>query len=384
MGNCGHEAVHPGRHAVKIVFFVQDTPAVYGAERATLDLALGLREAGEQVEFFLIEELRNPAGAGSGLAAAVASVGFACTRFPAGGRFSPALASAVKAAFVARGADLLHLVGYKANVHAWWGGIRPRVATVHGWLFRREFKERFYGWLDVLALQRCDGVICLSRYYRALLEERGLRPAALALIPSGLRQAPALSDALVDRPSGRPFTFGMMGRFSEEKNHRAFLRAAALLHARFPEVQFRLAGGGPLEKALRAEARTAGLEAVLEFSGYQDVDAFMPQLDVYVICSWIENLPYSILEAMGWARPVIGSRVGGIPDLVEDGRTGWLFDPRDEGALLRAMENALADPDRARRLGRAGREKLDAGFRPAVCIERHRALSRDLVEQRHG
>jgi glycosyltransferase involved in cell wall biosynthesis len=372
-----------GGRGMNIVFFMQDTGSVFGAERATLDLAAGLREAGESVHFFLIKEVRR-VGLSSGLRGAIDKAGFPVRGFPVPGRFSSALARDVRVAFRAAGGEVLHVIGYKANLHAWWSGIRPRVATVHGWLFRDDPKERLYDAIDRWCLRRCDRVICLSRYYENLLRRQGLGSGRLVRIPSGLREIPS-EDILASRDRReRAFTFGMMGRFSEEKNHEVFLCAAAEVAQRHPEAKFRIAGQGPLEATLRQKVRELGLEAAVEFCGYCEVAEFMKAIDVYVICSKIENLPYSIMEAMAWGRPVIGSRVGGIPDLVERGKTGWLVDANDPESLAASMIEAMQDRGDSVSRGRAGRTRSVSEFNLSRCVEQHRGLYRELVKQHHA
>mgnify|MGYP000848341212 CR=1 FL=1 len=365
---------------MNVVFFMQDTGAVFGAERATIDLAHGLRAAGDVPRFFLIEEARL-AGPPSALRDAIEQQGFAVTAFPVRGRLSMSLARSVRAAMTSAGGDVLHVAGYKANLHAWLAGIRPRVATVHGWLFRNDPKERLYDAIDRWCLRRCDRVICLSRHYEQLLRDAGVKENRLLRIPSGLREIPIAAEVAGrrHRAPGAPITFGMMGRFSEEKNHRRFLDAAQQVLRRHPAARFLIAGQGPLEPAIRAMAAARGLGDLLQFRGYMPVAEFMSLIDAYVICSRIENLPYSIMEAMAWGVPVIGTSVGGIPDLVEDGVTGWLVSAADDDGLAKAMEHVLADPAAARRKGDVGRAVVMARHTLEVAVAAHQQMYREVV-----
>ena len=346
---------------------MQDTGAIYGAERATLDLAVGLRDAGEDPVFFLMHEQRISGE--SALRKAIDAAKFPVRDFRIAGRFSMAMARAVRVAFREVRGDVLHVLGYKAHLHAWLAGVRPRVSTVHGWLFRRDVKEQLYGQIEMVCLRRCDRVICLSRYYEELLLRRGISRDALRLIPSGLKDIPP---AVVTGAPANPLTFGMMGRFSEEKNHAMFLAAADIVRRDFPAARFLIAGAGPLEKQIRSAA-------IADMPGYLPVDDFFQRIDVYVICSNIENLPYSILEAMARGKPVIGTRVGGIPDLVEDGKTGRLVASGQAGELAEAMMELIKNPSLVAHRGQAGRTKLDAEFDFASCIRSHQQLYRDVA-----
>lgn len=363
---------------MRIVFFMQETGAVFGAERATLDLAHGLREAGHDPVFCLMEELRLE-GRGGGVGAAVEDAGFPRHRFGVSGRLSRSLARQVRDRFRTVGGDVLHVIGYKANVHAWLSGIRPVVATVHGWLFRADLKERLYDATDRWCLRRCDRVICLSMHYETLLLRAGISRERLVRIPSGLRSVPALCPPLPGRErAGKDVTFGMLGRFSEEKNHRQFLDAAKQLLARGVSIRCLIAGQGPLREAVERRVAEQGLGRVVTVCGYMEVEAFMASIDAYVLCSRIENLPYSILEAMAHGRPVLGTRVGGIPDLVDDGETGLLVDLDDAAGLAEAMARLVAEPGVAVTMGQKGRTKLEAEFSLPRMVSAHEALYRQL------
>jgi glycosyltransferase involved in cell wall biosynthesis len=354
---------------MNIVFLMQDTGAVFGAERATLDLATGLKQAGDTPVFFLIREERMGEGP-SGLRDALEAEGFEVRMFPVAGRLSLPLARAIRRAFAARRGDVLHVIGYKANLHAWLSRVRPVVATVHGWLFRADRKERLYDAIDRWCLKRCDRVICLSSYYESLLLDTGLARARLRRIPSGLRAWP---DPLPARPQS-PFTFGMMGRFSEEKNHTQFIEAARLVHAAHPEARFLIAGQGHGASDIRRQVEQAGLSACMQVTGYQEVAAFMQAIDAYVICSLIENLPYSVLEAMAWARPVLATRVGGLVDLVEDRVTGRLVPACEVEALAAAMMDLCGNTSKAFEWGLAGRRRLLEKFGFMSMVDRVRML----------
>lgn len=177
---------------MKIVFFMQDTGTVFGAERATLDLAGALRKKGWVPCFFLMVEKRM-GHAVSGLAKAIEASGFPCMTFPVSGRLSWSAAKAVRKAYGEVNGDVLHVIGYKANLHAVLSGIRPVASTVHGWLFRNDLKERLYGAIDRWCLRRCDAVVCLSTYYEKLLL-KFIRRDKLHLIPSGLASMPVRSE----------------------------------------------------------------------------------------------------------------------------------------------------------------------------------------------
>ena len=366
---------------MRIVLLLQDTGKVYGAERATLDLASGLRAAGEEVTLLLIEEARlGPAA--TGLRDAVAARGLPHRSLRVAGRLSPALVHSLRDALRELRADVLHTTGYKADLHggwaAGWGRRWPVVSTVHGWLFRDDLKERFYGWLNVQALRRCARVVALSQHYEAMLARRGVARERLVRIPSGLDPSTCPPGAWP--APDVPYTIGIAGRLSEEKNHDLFLRAARRALDGGAPLRFLVAGDGPLAAPLAARVAELGLASAVTLAGFLPREEFLARVHAVALCSRIENLPYSILEAMAWSRPVLATRVGGLPDLVEDGVTGWLVESDDEAALADRMARLAADPAAARACGAAGRARLDRAFTVRAQVEAHRALYRGLSD----
>ena len=354
---------------MRIAFLLQDTGRIYGAERATLDLVQGLRSAGLQVAAWLIEESRLGLEK-SDLKAAIVGAGVECASMPVHTPFSRDLLRMLRMKVAAEKPDVLHTIGPKATVHVAWAlrGRLPLVTTVHGWLFRPDFKERFYEWLELRAFRRFDRVITLSRHYEQWLSAR-VGAGRVVRIPSGF-DARAVSEAGVE-PGPPRMVFGMLGRLSWEKNHELFFRAARRFLDGGGAARFLVAGEGLERSRLEALRAELGLETAVEMAGYVASEEFFRRVHVLVQCSRMENLPYSIMETMARERPVLATRVGGLPDLVEDGVTGFLVEPGDDAALAERMKRLADDPGLAVRMGKAGREKLERGFSPRRCIEEH-------------
>jgi glycosyltransferase involved in cell wall biosynthesis len=353
---------------MKIVFLLQDTGSVYGAERATLGLACGLRARGIDASALLIVETRLGL-AKSGLQDALAAAGIPFSTIATASRFSWRLTSEIADALRSQKADVVHSTGYKSDIHGLFAARAakiPQVSTVHGWLFRPDLKERFYAWLNVQAFKSCARVIALSRFYENLLREKGV--PRVERIPTGF----LLSPEAAGMKNERTFTFGMLGRLSWEKNHGLFLDAAARLRDRKISARFLIGGDGPERAAIAS--RASALKLNIELPGYVATSEFLAQTDSLVICSRIENQPLVVMEAMARAIPVIATNVGGLPDLVGDGVTGLLVPADDVEALAGAMAKFCERPQDAAVLGRAGREKLARDFGHDEWIARHVAL----------
>lgn len=354
-----------------------------------MDLVEGLRAAGVDARMLLIEESRMGPGE-SALRQEIVRRRIPFEPIACRSAFSPALARGIRSYIERERVNLLHMVGYKADLHGGWAACRARgvktVATVHGWLFRPDIKERCYGWLDVQALRRMDAVVALSRHYQDMLRGRGVRSERLHLIPSGLKpetrnlKPETLSRQGYAGQARHPFiTFGTLGRLSSEKNISMLIRALAIVRARGVECRALIAGDGPLRAEIESEIRAAGLQDVVSMPGYMDAETFFRNVDLLVMCSKIENLPYSVLEAMARGKPVIATRVGGLPDLIEYGRTGYLVEPDAVDALADRMSELAQDPEKAARLGAAGRARLEREFSVEHMVSKHLELYAALV-----
>jgi len=154
------------------------------------------------------------------------------------------------------------------------------------------------------------------------------------------------------------FVAGHVGAFTAEKGQDVALGAAVLLAERLPRLRLMLAGEGPLRTAATTAAKVrlaAGAARLLGF--VEDLEEFYAGLDLFLMPSRSEAWGLVALHAMARRLPVVASRVGGLPEIVEDGVTGWLVPPDSPEALAEAIAAAAADPERLRRLGANARDR---------------------------
>jgi glycosyltransferase involved in cell wall biosynthesis len=153
---------------------------------------------------------------------------------------------------------------------------------------------------------------------------------------------------------------GIVARLAPVKAHDLFLRAAARLKDRTPDVHFLVVGDGELRGTLEALASVLGLGGRVRFLGWRsDIERVYADLDLVVLSSRNEGSPIALIEAMAAGRNVVATCVGGVPDVVRHGETGVLVEPDDAEALARAMEDVLGS-DPARRAAMAARAREDA------------------------
>ena len=149
--------------------------------------------------------------------------------------------------------------------------------------------------------------------------------------------------------------------------------------SRIPPFRFLIAGAGPDRGRIEYFVGQLGLGECVELAGFMSSAEFFSRVDVLVQCSRIENLPYSVMEAMAKALPVIATAVGGLPDLVEDGKTGRLVRPNDAADLYRAMKQFSGDASLPDSFGYAGRVRLEERFAYRNWVEHHVNLYRNIA-----
>jgi glycosyltransferase involved in cell wall biosynthesis len=236
-------------------------------------------------------------------------------------------------------------------------------------------------WLNrLLANVLADRIIAVSEGVRKDLAESGVKPAMIATIPNGIDLTP-----YVRRQAGgkRGFRVGTVARLHRQKALDVMLEAAKLVLSSEPAARFVIGGTGPMEAELKAKIKELRLEPYVKMAGFvSDVPDFLSKLDVYVLSSDYEGLPLAVLEAMGAGLPVASTAVGGVPEAVVDGQSGFLVPPRQPKALAQAIVRLLVDPDLARQMGIAGRSRAEELFDAKVMAEKTVKVYRRAVARR--
>jgi phosphatidylinositol alpha-1,6-mannosyltransferase len=248
-------------------------------------------------------------------------------------------------------------------------------------------------------LSRCDVVLCNSTYTRSRLEGLGLPTARLGLLVGGVdperyRPGPSRAAAALDRP-----VLGTAGRLKPIKGFEVALEATARLRTAGRAARLLLAGAGPEEERLRTLATRLGLDGAVEFLG--DIEAgampdFYRRLDVYLQPSveirheatglpQAESMGRALLEAQASGVPVVASRSGGIPDVIEEGRSGLLVAPGRPEALADAIARLCEDREtRTRLVAEARRSVVERFSWDAVVRETERAVAAAVLRRRGG
>jgi glycosyltransferase involved in cell wall biosynthesis len=246
--------------------------------------------------------------------------------------------------------------------------------------------------LDRLVMHGMDCTVCVSAAQALKVRRAGVPSSRIRVIRNAVmtepfdKPDPEYRTKLRDFFAWQPTAFiGAVGRLSPEKGFDQFIDAAALVHEKHPAAGFVLFGDGPLREALAKRIAERKLDGVFILAGFRtDVARFLPFLDVSVLSSHTEGLPNVVMEAMAARVPVVATAVGGTPEVVADGVTGWLVPPRNVAALATRIGELLADEGVRRRMGDAARRRIEDEFTFARVSEQYLELFDRLAERRNG
>ena len=283
------------------------------------------------------------------------------------------------------GVDVVHAHMFGSNV---WGTVLGRLSGVpvvvaheHTWSFQGRPLRRF---LDrELVARWADVFVAVSgEDRRKMIEVEGVDPAKIRLIPNGIPSPANGAVADVRAELGIEPVAPVLGVVCELRAQKALevlFEAAALLLAEFPTLKVLVAGDGPERARLEEGARRLGVANTVLFLGIRrDVPAVLAAVDVAVLSSDYEGSPLSVMEYMAAAKPVVSTRVGGVPELVKDDVHGLLVEPRDPEALAEAVARLLRDPALAKRLGAVGRKRQQREFSLEAMVRRIEDLYEEL------
>ena len=209
-------------------------------------------------------------------------------------------------------------------------------------------------------LWRIDAYIAVCDAIRKLLVGVGVDAAKVHVVYSGvvpprIEDGSAVREELGVGPDEK--LVGNVGALVDAKGQQYLVEAIPLILKKAPKAKFVIVGSGRLESNLRNCASRLGVSESIFFPGFrEDVAKFLAAFDLFVAPSCMEGLNNSIIEAMMVGKPVVASDVGGIPEIVEDGKTGTLVPAGDPAALAEAVVDVLNNPETAARLASAGRE----------------------------
>ncbi len=292
--------------------------------------------------------------------------------------------------------DIIHCHGLKA---ALLGGIAAKtvghkniIYTAHSNI---SFKTSqitntyFYKTVEKVVSHISKQIIAVSEGIKNEMIMRKIPAERITVIPNGIdasRFKIETDKKHIKRQLGIPEEANIVGtiaRLAPQKNLETFLKGAAILLSSMPELRFIIVGDGPLKKQLQEKAIELGIESKVTFTGYRnDIPEILHIMDVFALSSWTEGLPITVLEAMAAEKPVVATRVGGTPEIIEDGLTGLLVKPNDEKSLAEGIMHILSNRLFADALGTAARKNIVENYTIEKMVESTEKLYFDLITKR--
>jgi glycosyltransferase involved in cell wall biosynthesis len=270
------------------------------------------------------------------------------------------------------GADILLCNGYKASLVGRIAARRvgvPVIAISRGWT-SENWKVRLYEALDRINLRWMDRVVCVSEGQAAKVRRTGVAENRIVVIRNAIRADrfdapdPGFRERLLALfPDSPQRIVGAAGRLSPEKGFAVLVEAARRVLREDAAAGMVVFGDGPLWPGLVRQVTASGLAGRLVLAGFRDdLDRYLPWLDVLAIPSHTEGLPNVALEACAAGVPVVATAVGGTPEVIDDGVNGYLVPPADPAALAARVLAVLGTADCGKAMGERGRQRMRDEF----------------------
>ncbi|WP_076344162.1 glycosyltransferase [Paludisphaera borealis] len=267
-------------------------------------------------------------------------------------------------------------------------GVPLVVHTEHGRGDYHHFRKRLLGRLAGLYARP---FYCLTEDMAAWVTSHRIVPRRkIRLIFNGIDMArfrePCVPDAVRSELGISPESpvIGTVGRLSEIKRQDVLIQAFARIRQRVPSAHLILVGDGPLRQSLGELAVALGLGDGVHFVGFRPHSApYLRAMDVFALTSRSEGMPQAVLEAQIVGVPVVVNRVGGLPELIDHGRTGLLVEPGNELELAESLLSLLSDPERRRQMSEAGRREVESRYDIGRMADEYHHHYLDLLEATH-
>jgi len=352
---------------MKKVLHLRSSSGFYGPEAQILQLVKPMRQEGFEIEILALYRRNGNMPLIHPLVERAKRSGLKANQLDDMARFSPKAILRIAERLRRGHFSLIHTHGYKTNI---FGGLAAKLAGVKGIATVHLHTEasrrlKLYKVMDLFVLRFFPKVIAVSEHLRQELISKGLSKEKVVTIHTAidleafLDTVPHNSRKLRDilNIGDDQCVISIVGRLTPQKGHIYFLKGAKRILEVLPKAKFLVIGDGPSRKELEKLAISLGINRAVSFLGYQeDIAAFTNVSDVIVMSSIKEGLPVVLLEALALAKPVVATRVGGVPEVIKDKETGLLVSPRDPEELAQAILYVVRNPNWASKLGERGRE----------------------------
>jgi len=365
---------------------------IFGGETILLSLA----QEGPVLGFKpIIGVLRNSKNPHTEIAERAHEKGIENVIFPCEGRLDIRSIREIRKFLLEQKVDIIHSHDYKSDFYAllasYWLKVH-RLATCHNWnTFNQKLK--WYSRIDKYLLRFFDSIIAVSPLVKEELVKYGIKQNKIQIINNGVNLNEYESQAWVDKnllrnQLGVPkecTIVGCVGRLSPEKGFENFIRAAKIVVHEYPKTCFLIIGEGPEKENLHGLSLSLGIAENTFFAGLRkDVATLYKIMDVFVITSLYEGLPMVLLEAMASKKPIVSTRVGAIPQLIEDKFNGLLVDPGNVVELADSIKFLISDKEQAQLFSERGYGKVFKEFSSRIMAENYEKSYQQLLKSNPG
>jgi glycosyltransferase involved in cell wall biosynthesis len=289
--------------------------------------------------------------------------------------------------------DIIHCHGYKANILMGMlpacFRVIPYLVTIHGWTSIKKFSKMWiYGWSEALFAKRADmaTVVSTAMKNHPRISAVGLKTIVIhnGIPQVGLPQkVPPPPNNLFHCFSHKGFKILAIGRLSPEKGFDLLVNAISKLINNGHDISLVIIGEGAERKRLENLAQIRGVADKVFFTGYLDqASRYLRHFDLFVISSITEGLPITLLETMQAGVPIVATRVGGIPEVLDNGKYGLLVDPGNENELADAITKLYNSPEKRNEMRKAAREAVKHDFSSENMERDYREVYEKLVQIR--
>ena len=287
--------------------------------------------------------------------------------------------------------DLVHThiskAGFLGRLAARCARVPVVVHTYHGQIHELQpgsWQGRVFLACERVAARGSDALVAVSQDTAEHLLSQGIgTPGQYRVIRNGIDLTRFQPGA--GRPGGGDgrLVIGTIASLTREKGLEVLVQALAGLVEAYPDLHLCIVGDGPERGELQAQVEQLGLQHRVQFAGMvADVRPWLAGFDLFVVPSISEGIPLALLEAMAMGRPVVASCTGGIPEVVQDRRSGWLVPPGDPAALGEAIGMLLGKEALRRELGQRGRARVEEGFEVGRMVGGLEELYQELLGRR--
>ena len=366
---------------------LMSTRGLFGAENAVLELTKQLPSYGFEP---LIGILENSESMHVAFEEEAEKLGLSVTIFRCKGKFDIRTVFELRKYVKENKIILIHSHGYKSNFYSLLCSINTkikRIATCHNWL-GGGVKMRFYESLDKFLLKRFDKVVAVSDLLKeeiinskiskekVVVISNGIDIGRFGVLASGSRLR--IKQALGIKESDK--VMGTISRLSIEKGHDCLLKAFAKIALKFPDVKLVIVGDGPLLSSLRLQAASLKLGDKVIFTGIRnDIPEILGMMDIFVLPSLVEGMPMVLLEAMAAQKPIVATKVGAVPKLIEHNKTGLLIEPKDPDSIYASIAVLLQDKEKAKLVSLNAFERVKNEFSSSLMAQKYSAVYKEIT-----